>query len=133
MTVNALKSTVITKNEMMKTKLIVFIDIKCVILEKRVPEGTLVNQYIYIYIYKGVLTKLRRRVRRKILEMWINSFILYQDNAPVHTVLPVKQFLANKHILHIYQIWHHVNLIFLNVLQGICFESIAVKIKQQMC
>jgi transposase len=41
---------------------------------------------------------LRERIRRKRPELWKNSFILHQDNAPAHTALSVKQFLAEKQI-----------------------------------
>jgi histone-lysine N-methyltransferase SETMAR len=41
---------------------------------------------------------LRERIRRKRPELWKNGFILHQDNAPAHTALSVKQFLAEKQI-----------------------------------
>jgi len=59
-----------------------------------VPSGQMVNQQYYI----EVLTKLCERVRRKRLELWINGWILHQDNAPAHNALSMKQFLANKNI-----------------------------------
>ena len=77
-----------------KAMLIVFFDIKGVILEEWVPEGTTVNQHYY----KEVLIKLREKVRRKRPQLWENGFILHQDNAPAHTALSVKQFLTDKHI-----------------------------------
>jgi len=59
-----------------------------------VPSGQTVNKQYYI----EVLTKLFERVRRKRPELWRNGWILYQDNAPAHNSLFVKQFLANKNI-----------------------------------
>jgi transposase len=41
---------------------------------------------------------LRERIRRKRPELWKNGFILHQDNAPAHTALSVKQFVAEKQI-----------------------------------
>jgi hypothetical protein len=71
-----------------KAMLIVFFDIKGVIFEHCVPEGATVNQHYY----KNVLQTLRERIRKKRTELWKNSFILHQDNAPAHTALSVKQF-----------------------------------------
>jgi transposase len=59
-----------------------------------VPSGQTVNQQYYI----EVLSELRERVRRKRPELWRNGWILYQENAPTHNTLSVKQFLANKNI-----------------------------------
>ena len=74
--------------------LIVFFDIKGVILEEWVPEGTTVNQHYY----KEVLIKLREKVRQKRPQLWENGFILHQDNTPAHTALSVKQVLTDKNI-----------------------------------
>jgi histone-lysine N-methyltransferase SETMAR len=77
-----------------KAMLIVFFDIKGVLLEEWVPDGATVNQHYY----KQVLETLRERVRRKRPQLWENGFILHQDNAPSHSALSVKQFLAEKSI-----------------------------------
>jgi transposase len=45
-----------------------------------------------------VLTKLRKHVRRKRLELWRNWWILHQENASAHNALSVKQFSVNKNI-----------------------------------
>ena len=74
--------------------LIVFFDIKGVILEEWVPEGTIVDQHYC----KEVLIKLRERVRRRRPELWLNGFIHHQDYAPAHMELSVKQFLTEKGI-----------------------------------
>ncbi|KAL4131067.1 hypothetical protein QTP88_008418 [Uroleucon formosanum] len=74
-----------------KAMLIVFFDIKGVIMTEWVPQGQIVNQHYYLQ----VLTTLRERVRRKRPELWENdSWILHQDNAPAHSALSVKRFLA---------------------------------------
>jgi hypothetical protein len=85
------------KARMSKSKvgamMIVFFDIKGIIMIDWVPEGQMVNQKHYL----EVLTKLRERVRKKRLELWQNkSWILHQDNVPAHNAFAVKQFLANK-------------------------------------
>jgi hypothetical protein len=58
------------------------------------PEGQMVNQKYYLEI----LTKLWERVRKRRLELWKKSWILHQDNAPAHSTLAVKQFLADWYI-----------------------------------
>jgi histone-lysine N-methyltransferase SETMAR len=46
-----------------------------------------------------VLKRLRKKVRRKRPELFANnSRILHQDNAPAHTALSVREFLATKQI-----------------------------------
>lgn len=79
----------------LKAMLIVFFDVRGVIMVEWVPEGQTVNQKYYI----EVLEKLRERVRKKRPDMWKNnSWILHQDNAPAHNALSVKRFLAKKSI-----------------------------------
>lgn len=78
-----------------KAMLIVFFDIKGVIMTEWVPEGQTVNQKYYI----DTLIKLREKIRKKRPDSWKNdSWILHQDNAPAHNALSVKQFLADKRI-----------------------------------
>jgi transposase len=46
-----------------------------------------------------VLKRLREKVRRKRPELFANnSWILHHDNAPAHTALSVREFLATKQI-----------------------------------
>ena len=46
-----------------------------------------------------VLERLRKKVRRKRSELFANnSWILHHDNAPAHTALSVREFLATKQI-----------------------------------
>jgi len=60
-----------------------------------VPTGQTVNQVYYL----EVLERLREKVRRKRPEIFANnSWILHHDNAPAHTALSVREFLATKQI-----------------------------------
>jgi hypothetical protein len=62
--------------------MIVFFDIRGVIMIEWVPEGQTVNQKCYL----RVLTKLRERERKKRLEMWNKkSWILHQDKRQLTT------------------------------------------------
>ena len=73
--------------------LIVFFDIKGIVMTEWVPEGQTVNQTYYL----SVLATLRERVRKKRPELWKNnSWILHQDNAPAHNALSVTRYLADK-------------------------------------
>jgi hypothetical protein len=57
--------------------------------------GQTVNQVYYFEILK----RLREKVRRKRPERFANnSWILHHDNAPAHTALSVREFLAIKPI-----------------------------------
>jgi histone-lysine N-methyltransferase SETMAR len=76
-----------------KTMLVVFFDIRGIIMTQYVPPGQTVNQ---TYYYIELLTKLRGRIRRKRPGLWRNGWILHQDNAPAHNALSVRQFLAKK-------------------------------------
>jgi len=50
-------------------------------------------------IWKYILGKLHEKVRRKRPELFANnSWILHHDNAPAHTALSVREFLATKQI-----------------------------------
>ena len=58
-------------------------------------KAWIVNQVYYL----EVLKRLREKVRRKRPELSANnSWILHHDNAPAHTVLSVREFLATKQI-----------------------------------
>jgi hypothetical protein len=64
--------------------------------KKFVPTGQTVNQVCYL----EVLKRLREKVRRKRPECFANkSWILHHDNAPAHTALSVREFLATKQII----------------------------------
>jgi len=60
-----------------------------------VPTRQTVNQIYYL----EVLERLREKIRWKRLELFAsNSWILHHDNAPAHTALSVREFLATKQI-----------------------------------
>lgn len=60
-----------------------------------VPEGQTINQHYYL----EVLAKLREKIRKKRRELWESkSWVLHHDNAPAHTALSVKTFLAKHSI-----------------------------------
>jgi transposase len=63
--------------------------------ETSVWYGQTVNQVHYLEVLKRLLEK----VRRKGPELFANnSRILHHDNAPAHTALSVREFLASKQI-----------------------------------
>ena len=74
--------------------LIVFFDLDGIVRADFVPRNTMVNSEYC----KGSLERLRKDVRRERPEKWANVFIIYNDNAPCHTSLLVRQFLPNKNI-----------------------------------
>ena len=76
-----------------KTMIIVFFDSRGTVHKEFVPPGQTVNHAFY----KDMLERLRKRVqrvRRDIADDWV----LQHDNAPAHTVLSIREFLAKKNI-----------------------------------
>jgi len=70
-------------------------DIRRIVHYEFVPTGQTVNQ---VYSLE-VLERLHEEVRRKRTELFANnSWILHHDNAPAHTALSVREFLATKQI-----------------------------------
>jgi hypothetical protein len=79
--------------ENVNATMIVFFNIRSVIMIEWVPEGQTVNRKYYL----EVLTKLRERVRKKRWDLCKKkSCILHQNHALAHNALAVKQFLADK-------------------------------------
>jgi hypothetical protein len=72
-----------------------FFDIRGIVHYEFVPTAQTVNQVYYL----EVMEKLREKVRHKRPELFgNNSRILHHDNAPAHTALYVREFLATKQI-----------------------------------
>jgi len=72
-----------------------FFYIRGIVHHDFIPTGQRTNQ---VYSLE-VLERLREKVRRKRPERFANnSWILHHDNAPAHTALSVREFLANKQI-----------------------------------
>ena len=70
-----------------------FFYIRGIVHYEFVPTGQTVNQVYYL----EVLGRLREKVRRKRPKLFAkNLWILHQDNAPAHTALSVREFLATK-------------------------------------
>jgi hypothetical protein len=71
------------------------LDIRGIVHYEFVPIGQTVNQVYYL----EVLKRLRKKVRRKRLELFANnSWILHHDNVPAHTTRSVREFLVTKQI-----------------------------------
>ncbi|KMQ92061.1 histone-lysine n-methyltransferase setmar-like protein [Lasius niger] len=73
--------------------LIVFFDSKGVVHREFVPAGQTVNGQFYVEVLERLRLKVRR-VRREIVDTWI----LHHDNAPSHTSLRVREFLAKHNV-----------------------------------
>jgi len=75
--------------------LLTFFDTRGIVHYEFVPTGQTVNQVYYL----EVLERLREKVRRKQPKLFANnSWILHHNNAPAHTALSVREFLATKQI-----------------------------------
>uniref|UniRef100_A0A2S2Q787 Mariner Mos1 transposase n=1 Tax=Sipha flava TaxID=143950 RepID=A0A2S2Q787_9HEMI len=78
-----------------KTMLIVFYDIEGIFHYEFVSRGQIVNQVFY----KDVLIRLQERIRKKRPEKWRSEiWYLHHDNAPTHSALSIREFLAEKKI-----------------------------------
>lgn len=74
-----------------KVMLIVFFDWQGVVHSEFLPEGQTVTKEYYL----AVMKRLREKIRQKRPELWENnSWILHHDNAPSHTSIMVREFLA---------------------------------------
>lgn len=81
-----------------KVMLTVFFNYRGVVHYEFLPPGqTVVNKEYYL----SVMRRLREAIRQKRPDLWINnSWFLHHDNAPSHTALVVRDYLA-KHATNI--------------------------------
>ena len=77
-----------------KTMLVCFFDHKGIVHYECIAQGQMVNQQCYLEL----LTRLLESVQRKRSGLWPDKWILHHDNAPVHDVLRICQFLAKNSI-----------------------------------
>ena len=78
-----------------KVMLIAFFDIKGIIHFEFLPPGQTVNQYVY----KEILWRLMRSVRDKRRDLGENNtWVIHHDNAPTHSALSIRQFLAARNV-----------------------------------
>lgn len=74
-----------------KTMLICFFDVRGIVHSEYVPEHQTVNQVFYL----SVLRRLRESVRLKRPDLWRSGdWFFHHDNAPAHTAISVREFLA---------------------------------------
>ncbi|XP_067930695.1 protein GVQW3-like [Watersipora subatra] len=78
-----------------KTLLLTFFDIRGVVHSEFLPHSQTVNHHVY----KIILIKLRDSIRRKRRDLWLSGdWYLHHDNAPAHTSLMVRQYLAKNEV-----------------------------------
>ncbi|XP_027233874.2 uncharacterized protein [Penaeus vannamei] len=78
-----------------KVMLITFFDVRGIVHCEFLSQGQTISQHIY----KKILQRLLCSMREKRQELWQdNSWLLHHDNAPAHSALSIRQFLAEKSI-----------------------------------
>ncbi|UYV60717.1 hypothetical protein LAZ67_1002021 [Cordylochernes scorpioides] len=79
-----------------KVLLTVFFDCRGVVHHKFLPQGRTVNKEYYLQVMRN----LREAIRQKRPDLWKNkNWLLHHDNAPAHTSLLVRDFLAKNNTL----------------------------------
>ncbi|UYV75705.1 EPM2AIP1 [Cordylochernes scorpioides] len=79
-----------------KVLLTVFFDCRGVVHHEFLPQGRTVNKEYYLQ----VMSNLREAIRQKRPDLWKNkNWLLHHDNAPAHTSLLVRDFLAKNNTL----------------------------------
>ena len=74
-----------------KVMLTVFFDFNGIVHHELSPRGQTVNKKYYLQVQR----RLREVIRKKRPDLWKNkSWLLHHDNAPAHTSLLVREFLA---------------------------------------
>ena len=78
-----------------KVMLIAFFDVRGIVHKEFLPQGQTINQHIY----KDILRRFMESVREKRQELWDEkSWVLHHVNAPSHTALSIREFLAKNNI-----------------------------------
>ncbi|UYV61764.1 EPHX1 [Cordylochernes scorpioides] len=79
-----------------KVLLTVFFDCRGVVHHEFLPQGRTVNKEYHLQVMRN----LREAIRQKRLDLWKNkNWLLHHDNAPAHTSLLVRDFLAKNNTL----------------------------------
>ncbi|UYV72614.1 hypothetical protein LAZ67_10000060 [Cordylochernes scorpioides] len=79
-----------------KVLLTVFFDCRGVVHHEFLPQGRMVNKEYYLQVMRN----LREATRQKRPDLWKNkNWLLHHDNAPAHTSLLVRDFLAKNNTL----------------------------------
>ncbi|UYV62125.1 hypothetical protein LAZ67_1007912 [Cordylochernes scorpioides] len=79
-----------------KVLLTVFFDCRGVVHHKFLPQGRTVNKEYYLQVMRN----LREAILQKRPDLWKNkNWLLHHDNAPAHTSLLVRDFLAKNNTL----------------------------------
>ncbi|UYV71165.1 hypothetical protein LAZ67_8001971, partial [Cordylochernes scorpioides] len=83
-----------------KVLLTVFFDCRGVVHHEFLPQGRTVNKEYYLQVMRN----LRKAIRQKRPDLWRKkNWLLHHDNAPAHTSLLVRDFLAKTNTLMIPQ------------------------------
>ena len=84
----------------LKVLLTAFFDCRGVVHHKFSPQGRTVNKEYYLQVMRN----LRETIRHKRPDLWNNkNWLLHHDNAPAHTSLLVRKFLAKTNTLMMLQ------------------------------
>ena len=79
-----------------KVLLTVFFDCRGMVHHKFLPRGKTINEKYYLQVMRN----LREAIRQKRPDLWKNkNWLLHDDNAPAHTSLFVRNFLAKNNTL----------------------------------
>ncbi|UYV70979.1 hypothetical protein LAZ67_8001310 [Cordylochernes scorpioides] len=90
-----------------KVLLTVFFDCRGVVHHEFLPQGRTVNKEYYLQVMRN----LREAIRQKRPDLWKNkNWLLHHDNAPAHTSLLVRDFLAKNNTLMMPQPPHSPDL-----------------------
>ena len=78
-----------------KVMLIAFFDAHGIVHVEFIPQRQTINQHVYQHVLKNLLTTICHR-RRDLFDS--NMWLLHHDNAPAHSALSVRRFLAKKNV-----------------------------------